>query len=57
MAPDNTGKATVAQGVTRLKAIDRRYCPTYVHFAVGQVIRRAHGGDSDYFGSWLTARF
>lgn len=30
---------------------------TYVHFAVGQVIRRAHGGDSDYFGSWLTARF
>ncbi len=30
---------------------------TYVHFAVGDVIRRAHGGDSDYFGSWLTARF
>ncbi len=30
---------------------------TLVHFAVGQVIRHAHGGDSDYFGSWLTARF
>lgn len=30
---------------------------TVVHFKVGPVIRRADGGDSDYFASWLTYRF
>ena len=30
---------------------------TYVHFAVGDAIKHAGGGDDDYIGSWLTYRF
>jgi hypothetical protein len=30
---------------------------TYVHFAVGDAIKQAGGGDSDYIGSWLTYKF
>jgi hypothetical protein len=30
---------------------------TYVHFAVGNVIKAVGGGNSDYVGSWMSYRF